>query len=81
VPVVERTFEVAGRQWIARVMGGGAGGTGRLGLAALESVRFYAADAPERAQREALVAAGQLDNLFEEEIRRMWERAVVLENS
>jgi hypothetical protein len=80
VPPVERRFDVAGVEWIARVAGGGAGGTGRLGLAGLEAIRFYAADAPDRALREALVGGGQLDTLFEEELRRMWQRARVLEN-
>jgi hypothetical protein len=68
----ERAFEVDGEQWIARLAGGSAAGSGALGLGMLEGVDFALAAEPARPLREVLFQRGRFDNLFDEEIVAMF---------
>jgi hypothetical protein len=57
--------------WIARLGGKGACGTGSYGLGLVEAVHFFEPSEPERPLREALVARGRFEGLFDEELSRM----------
>jgi hypothetical protein len=81
LPDFERSFDVDGAEILVRSLGSAAGGTGRLGLAAFEAYRFYAPDAPDKPLREALMPAGQLRTMFDEELRAIWKRATVLDTA
>src|SRR6266550_2184877 len=81
VPPLERNITADGLELIVRSVGAGAGGTGRLGLASYEAVRFYAATDAERPLREALLAAGALQMMFDEELVVAWRSATRLEAS
>jgi hypothetical protein len=72
---VDRRFEVAGKSWIARLQGKGACGTGAYGLALVEAVHFFDADAPERPLREALLARGRFAGLFDSELAELLAEA------
>jgi hypothetical protein len=71
----ERQFEHEGKAWIARLGGKSALGTGSYGLALVEAVHFFAADDPERPLREALIAHGVFDGLFEVELTQLLRTA------
>jgi hypothetical protein len=73
--LVERRFQSGGREWIARSAGGGAAGTGALGLAQLDAVHFLPAGA-ERPTHEALTARGRLGDLHESELAALLAGAV-----
>ncbi len=72
--VAERPFTVDGRSWIARLTGSGLAGTGRLGLAPLALVRFYAEGEAEPSC-ETLLPAGRFEELFEAELVTLLGRA------
>lgn len=72
---VERGFQSGGQEWVARSAGGGAAGTGALGLAQLDAVHFFPAGA-ERPTHEALTARGRLAHLHESELVALLARAV-----
>jgi hypothetical protein len=67
VPETERAFEQRGVRWIARAAGGGAGGTGGLGLAHFVAVHFFR-DGADRPAFEALLARGRFEHLHPEEL-------------
>ncbi|HEX6306843.1 MAG TPA: hypothetical protein VFZ69_01580 [Longimicrobiales bacterium] len=67
----ERRFTHEGRHWIARVGGKAAYGTGSYGLALVEAVHFCDAADPDRPLREALLAHGEFDALFDSELIRL----------
>jgi hypothetical protein len=73
-----RSFEHEGRRWIARVAGTGALGTGRLGLGLVEAVHFCDAGAPDRPLREALVALGRFDTLYDVELAQLCSEATAI---
>jgi hypothetical protein len=64
-----RSFEVDGEAWVARPAGKGAGGTGAYGLGMIEAVHFARADDPATPLFEALLPAGRLPGLFDDELR------------
>lgn len=64
----DRAFQAEDGRWIARLAGKGACGTGSYGLGLVEAVHFFDADAPDRPVREALLARGRFDTLFDEEL-------------
>jgi hypothetical protein len=70
-----RAFDVEGTEWIARAAGRGAGGTGSYGLGMLEAVHFAHAEAPSTPLFEALVAAGRLAFLYDDELRSLLHTA------
>jgi hypothetical protein len=70
-----RSFEHEGRSWLARIGGKGAYGTGSYGLGLVEAIHFYAAEQPERPAREALLARGRFETLYEEELVALLARA------
>lgn len=74
-----RQFENEGRMWIARLSGKGAFGTGSYGLGLVEAVHFCAAEEPERPLREALVARGRFEGLYENELVRLLKGARPIE--
>jgi len=71
----DRAFEHRGARWIARLAGRGACGTGSYGLALVEAVHFYDAGHPERPLREALVARGRFESLYDAELGVLLESA------
>jgi hypothetical protein len=70
-----RAFEHAGHRWIAHIGGKGAYGTGSYGLGLVEAIHFAAADAPDIPLREALIAHGTFESLFDSELGRLLEGA------
>lgn len=70
-----RRFRVDDQEWLARPEGEGWGGNGHVGLARLTVVRFYHPAEPETARREALLPVGRLEDLYDEELRTLLERA------
>lgn len=78
LPQIEdaRWFEVEGKSWIARLQGKGACGTGAYGLALVEAIHFYAAEAPERPVAEALLARGRFAGLFDCELAELLAQAI-----
>lgn len=76
---VERTFEVAGEEWVVRTAGASAYGTGERGRARLVAVHFFRESEPELPVREALVGAGRFGALRPEELRSLWERATPID--
>jgi hypothetical protein len=65
----ERRFDVDGREWLAKVSGKGATGTGRAGLGMVLTVHFYEAAVPATPRFESLIAGRRLDTLFDAELR------------
>lgn len=78
-PPLERSFEVAGEEWLARPAGIGLYGTGRPGSARLMAVHFVRASDPDEPVREALVPAGEFASLGDGELRDLFERATPIE--
>lgn len=78
-PPLERPFEVAGEEWLARPAGIGLYGTGRPGTARLMAVHFFRAADPEEPIREALVPAGEFASLATGELSDLFERATPIE--
>jgi hypothetical protein len=78
-PPLERSFEVAGEEWLARPAGIGLYGTGRPGSARLMAVHFFRASDPEEPVREALVPAGEFASLVASELSDRFERATPIE--
>lgn len=67
-PPDERRFATEGREWIARVAGRGAYGTGQWGLGLIEAIHFFGADRPDVPVREALLAHGRFAFLHDDEL-------------
>jgi hypothetical protein len=63
-----REFEAEGSRWVARLAGKGASGTGSYGLGLIDAVHFCAADRPDRPLREALLARGRFELLYDSEL-------------
>jgi hypothetical protein len=76
---LERSFEVAGEEWVARPAGIGLYGTGRPGTARLMAVHFFRAADPGAPIREALVPAGEFVSLAAGELSDLFERATPIE--
>lgn len=74
-PPEQRRFVAEGREWIARIAGHGAYGTGPRGLGLIEAVHFFDAERPERPLREALIAHGRFPFLFDDELAALLARA------
>jgi hypothetical protein len=73
--IVEREFTVDGEEWLARIVGEGAGGTGPGAVAYLVAIRFYPAGKPGEAAREALLPRGRFEMLYEEELIELFRTA------
>jgi hypothetical protein len=71
----ERQFEHDGQNWVAFLSGKSACGTGSYGLGLLEAVHFADADAPTVPLREALLARGRFDSLYDVELIGLLEVA------
>jgi hypothetical protein len=67
----ERVIEHEGRQWVARLGGKGACGTGSYGLGLVEAVHFADPAEPDRPLREALLPFGRFESLFPDELIRL----------
>jgi hypothetical protein len=74
-PKAEREFQHEGRRWLARLGGTGAYGTGSYGLGLVEAVHFFDAGEPERPLREALIARGRFEGLFDVELISLLQAA------
>ena len=70
-----RTFTFDGEDWVAWVSGSGAYGTGVPGLGNVEAVHFARATESTVPVFEALVAAGRLEGLFDDELRELFRGA------
>ncbi|HUG41775.1 MAG TPA: hypothetical protein VMM12_14900 [Longimicrobiales bacterium] len=76
---VERFFRRDDGEWIARVAGAGAYGTGKAGTARLVALHFCREDDPETPVREALIAAGLVTQLSPAELCDLFDRATPIE--
>lgn len=70
-----RSFEVDGEEWLARTAGRGAGGTGSYGLGMIEALHFARASEPTAPLFEALLEAGRLPALYDDELRALLHAA------
>lgn len=70
-----RTVIIDGDEWIARLAGGGAAGSGAFGLALIESIEFAPATTPDRPAREALVQRGCFAMLHDSELVKLFHTA------
>jgi hypothetical protein len=73
---VERRFDHDGRSWVAWLSGKSAWGTGSYGLGLVDAVHFADAAEPDVPLREALLAHGRFDTLFDSELVTLLIRAV-----
>ncbi|HLP67927.1 MAG TPA: hypothetical protein VK181_10455, partial [Rhizobium sp.] len=64
-----------GESWVVWPSGGGAYGTGALGLGAVEAIHFGRKEAPETPLFEALIRAGAFEGLFEAELITLFRSA------
>lgn len=71
----ERQFVAEDRSWIARIAGKGACGTGSYGLGLVDAVHFCDAAEPAVPLREALLAHGRFETLFDDELVALLARA------
>ena len=71
----ERSFLVDDVEWVAFISGSGAYGTGHWGLAALQTVHFARASAPDVPLFESLVPANQFAGLFDNELLQLFRNA------
>jgi hypothetical protein len=67
----DRTFTHEGREWLVRLSGKGACGTGSYGLGLVEAVHFADPAEPARPLREALLALGRFESLYDAELVRL----------
>ena len=74
-----RQFEHEGRKWIARMAGKGAFGTGSYGLGLVEAIHFCTADEPDVPLREALIARGVFESLYDAELTGLLKTARPIE--
>lgn len=72
-------FEVDGEEWIARIAGDGAYGTGPVGVARLSAVHFCRAEAPQDPLFEALIPAGRFEGLHAVELVALLRGATPIE--
>ena len=70
-----RVFTCNGDEWIAWVSGSGAYGTGVHGLGSVEAVHFARPSEPAVPIFEALLAAGRLGGLFDDELVELFQGA------
>jgi hypothetical protein len=77
--ITEHAFELDGVEWIARPAGLGCYGTGRRGMALLQAVHFYRADAPDRPVREALLPASRFQQLTPADLVELCHGATPIE--
>ena len=74
-----RRLDVDGESWIARVVGEGAIGHGRLARAGLVALRFFRDDDEKRAVRETYLPDALFDTLYDEELVELLRRARPIE--
>lgn len=67
-----RGFRVHDTEWLAWVSGFGAPGTGNMGLGVVQTLHFALATDPDRPLREVLMPTGRLEDLFDEELLRLF---------
>jgi hypothetical protein len=65
---VNRSLVCDDVEWVAWVSGGSAYGTGNRGLGNVEAVHFAHASAPTVPVKEALIARGRFESLYDEEL-------------
>lgn len=81
-PVVEevRRFHVDGTEWIARVAGRSLYGTGSTPRARLMIIEFCRAEAPDTPVRRMLVPGRSLEQVWDEELGDLLQRAEAVED-
>lgn len=67
-----RSFRANDTEWLAWVSGFGSYGTGHSGLATLQTLHFALAETPEKPLREVLMPTGRFEDLFDEELLRLF---------
>ena len=77
-PHPDRSIEIDGVAWIARLAGAGAAGSGSLGLGRLEAIEFSHAVTPGRAVREVLIQKGRFDHLYDAELIELFARSTAI---
>lgn len=71
----ERQFMAEDCSWVARIAGKGACGTGSYGLGLVDAVHFCDGAEPDVPLREALLAHGRFESLFDAELVNLLARA------
>ncbi|HEX6588221.1 MAG TPA: hypothetical protein VF039_04315 [Longimicrobiales bacterium] len=75
-PREPRRFRARDAEWIATHVGRGVGGSGRVAHARLEAIRFASAAQPDAVVAEALAPHARLDDLYDDELAALLERAL-----
>jgi hypothetical protein len=70
-----REIAIDGEEWVVWPSGGGAYGTGALGLGNVEAIHFAHASAPAVPVLEALLAAHTFYELFDDELIAIFRQA------
>lgn len=78
-PAPAHRFQHEGVEWLVRVVGEGAYGTGDRGRAYVVAIHFFAADDDAQPVREALIPAARFDGLDAAELRTLYDRATPIE--
>lgn len=68
----QRTFRVHDTEWVAWVSGFGSYGTGHAGLGTVQTLHFALTSQPEKPLREVLMPTGRFEDLFDEELLRLF---------
>lgn len=70
-----REFVADGKDWVARRSGTGAYGTGIYGLGMIEAVHFAVKETPDVPVLEALLPAGALETLYDDDLLALFRSA------
>ncbi len=81
LPAPTHRFRHGDGEWLARIAGEGAYGSGRTGRAYVVAVHFCPADNDEDPVREVLIPAARFDGLDETELQDLFERASPIERN
>jgi len=81
LPAPTHRFRHGDGEWLARIAGEGAYGTGGTGRAYVVAVHFCPADNDEDPVREVLIPAARFDGLDETELQDLFERASPIERN
>lgn len=71
-PAYRRFFTVGETEWVAWISGRGAYGTGHAGLGTVQALHFALSASPEKPLRETLMVTGRFEDLFDEELLRLF---------
>jgi hypothetical protein len=78
-PGFVKRFRHGGQEWLARIAGESAYGTGQEGMAYLVAVHFFHASDDATPLKEALLPAARFPGLVEPELEALLEQAVAID--